>query len=759
MALPVGGTPLQDRYFAHSAEGLPESAWQVLKDHLDGVGALAAEFGRPLGMETAARVAGLLHDLGKYSPAFQARLRGSKTSVDHSTAGAAEILRTAEGPDGMIAQLIAYAIAGHHAGLPDRIGEIGSLDARVAAFAATELDLVWRAEITPQTRDLAPAGLAQPPAKSWEEMAFRLSVLGRMIFSCLVDADFRDTELFYDAIATRRKDRSWPTLAERLPDLLARFDAHMAAKTRTDSLVNQLRGEILVHVRARGSDDPGFFTLTVPTGGGKTLASLGFALNHARAHGLRRVIYVIPFTSIIDQTAAIFKSILGDDVVLEHHSTIGEETRRARESADKLKLAMEDWAAPIVVTTSVQFFESLYASRSSRCRKLHNIAGSVIVLDEAQTLPHKLLAPCVRMLAELTRGYGCSVVLCTATQPALDERHFAKPSPIALPLEGRELAPDPVRLARALRRVTLREAGEMTNADLVAALTDEPRGLIIVNSRKHARELYAEAKATGLGGLVHLTTRQHAADRRAILDEARRRLRAAEPCRVIATSLIEAGVDIDFPRVWRAEAGLDQIAQAAGRCNREGLRDPDASLVTVFKAPAYSIPNEIKGLIGDRSRMRFHADWLSPEAIADYFGEVYWRLGERLDRDGILKMFMLSGVETDFAYRSAADAFRMIESGMLPVIIPPEGDFDKLVQKLSIPEVSSGALARELQSYVVQTPPKAQQILLDCGHVIFAEPKLRGDQFAVLRSGPLYTREVGLVWEEAEYLIQEDSLI
>ena len=760
MANQIHSPPQQARYYAHSAQDLPETAWQELKDHLDGVADMAAAFGGPLNIAAAARTTGLLHDLGKYAPAFQARLRGDTASVDHSTAGAAEILRLTTGQDNVIGQLIAYAIAGHHTGLLDRIGETGTLDARLSHFDASALDPVWRREIGPQAQDLTPSGFAEPRAKSMAELAFRLSVLGRMIFSCLVDADYRDTEAFYSGIEGAKADRAWPALTDILPALQARFDAHMDRMPKSDSGVNRLRGEILTHVRAKAPLAPGFFTLTVPTGGGKTLASLGFALEHARRHGHSRIITAIPFTSIVDQTAAIFKRVLGDDSVLEHHSAIDEEKPPSREARDKLKLAMEDWAAPIVVTTNVQLFESLFASRSSRCRKLHNIARSVIILDEAQTIPLALLAPCVQMLAELVRFYGCTVVLCTATQPALDERQFLKPTLISLPLAGRELAPDPARLARELKRVTLRFAGAMTNADLAAALADEAQGLVIVNSRQHALELYTEMKAARLTGLVHLSTRQHAADRRELLAEVRRRLKDSAPCRVIATSLIEAGVDVDFPRVWRAEAGLDQIAQAAGRCNREGARDPGASLVTLFKAPDYPPPHEIASLIGDMVRTAGkHADLLSPAAIADYFGEVYWRVGARLDEKDILGKFRLSGAQTDFAYRTAAAEFRMIESDMLPVIVPPVGDFESLVQKLSVAEIPSGRLARDLQSYVVQAPPKARQKLIDNGHVVFAAPELRGDQFAVLRTQSLYSRDIGLLWDDAEYLGFENSII
>ena len=555
-------------------QGRDEQHWQPLAEHLrpvaEGAGGRAAK----CGATKAAALAGLIHDLGKYSPTFQRRLEGASLKVDHSTAGAQLAVRlTAKPDDRLIAQVLAHAVAGHHAGLPNTIGDEASLDARLKK-EIDALDPSWRQEIAPVASGLMPS------AMSWGDKgsaAYRLGFFGRMVFSCLVDADFRDTEAFYCAAEGRSIDRDWPQLPNIVDVLIARFDAHMAKVTAVAkaTAVNALRVEILSHVRSRASDSRGLFTLTVPTGGGKTLASLAFALDHARNHGLRRIIYAIPFTSIIDQTADIFRAVLGPDQILEHHSAIEEDQftdRERREQRDKLKLAMEDWAAPVVVTTNVQFFESLFAARPSRCRKLHNIAGSVIILDEAQTLPRPFLAPCVQMLDELARNYGCSIVLCTATQPALDERNFPRDHPMGLPLAGRELAPDPHRLAAELRRVTVRSGTAMDNRDLAEALSDTDQGLIIVNSRKHALDLFQEVREQGIDGLFHLTTRQYANHRREILGKIRQQLKNGQPCRVIATSLVEAGVDLDFPRVWRAQAGLDQIAQAAGRCNREGTR-------------------------------------------------------------------------------------------------------------------------------------------------------------------------------------------
>ena len=362
--------------------------------------------------------------------------------------------------------------------------------------------------------------------------------------------------------------------------LIARFTAHMSAMR--EGQLSQLRSDILNHARSKAALPRGVFTLSVPTGGGKTLTSLGFALDHAKAHGLERIVYGIPFTSIIDQTAEIFRIVLGADTILEHHSGFDplRDLEAEREVRDKMRLAMQDWAAPIIVTTNVQLFESLFANRSSRCRKLHNLVNSVIILDEAQTIPLPLLRPCVAVLDELTCNYGCSVILCTATQPALAAPRFKGGFNLS---PERELAPDPVGLAKKLQRVTFDiHQSKLSDADLVQEIAGVDQALVIVNKRSHALDLYNATKTAGLSGLVHLTTRQTASDRRQILTRIKDDLRNARPCRVIATSLVEAGVDLDFPRVWRAEAGLDQIAQAAGRCNREGLRPVADSIVTVF---------------------------------------------------------------------------------------------------------------------------------------------------------------------------------
>ncbi|NCC23156.1 MAG: CRISPR-associated helicase Cas3' [Alphaproteobacteria bacterium] len=743
-------------YYAHSAENTGDkTAWQLLREHLFETGRLAGAFGSEFGAGNPARLAGLLHDLGKYTEDFQARLEGENIHVDHAAPGAVEVKSLARNPlQAGLAELVSWAIAGHHAGLED----YGKLKDRLAAFPDGKLNECWKKEVATATADLLT--LEFSPGGS-----FPAAFLGRMIFSCLVDADFKDTERFYAKTEGRKIDRDWPDLRREIDALIARFDTFIANKRAEAEAkakffpLNELRARILDHVCAKADMPRGLFTLTVPTGGGKTLASLGFALKHAKAHNLRRIVYAIPFTSIIEQNAAVFRESLqdeGDRYILEHHSSI--ETEKAeekkKEQKNKLRLAMEDWAAPLVVTTNVQFFESLFANRSSRCRKLHNLANSVIILDEAQTLPLKLLRPCMAALDELARHYGVSVVLCTATQPALDKRHFGEGG---LTLEGRELAPDIDQLARVLRRTKIERAEKpVTDDDLVQALQVHDRTMTIVNSRGHALDLFKAAKRAGLSGLVHLTTRQCAVHRREILNEVRAALLDKSPCRLIATSLVEAGVDIDFPRVFRAETGLDQIAQAAGRCNREGRGSPDESIVTVFKPADREPPGEFMALIAAFERIA--ADFapealLSPEAIRAYFQEVYWQKGaERLDEKGILSEFTVGRQELFFNYRTAAEKFRMIEQTMAPVIIPLDGCAREILGRLSSPEVSPKKAMRELQPFIVQIPHKDRAALLESGRADHHYENIWGDQFTVLTDDSLYTKETGLFWEGAEEL-------
>ncbi|TNG92285.1 CRISPR-associated endonuclease Cas3'', partial [Pasteurellaceae bacterium UScroc12] len=420
-------------YYAHSAENQSYEHWQTLASHAHNVGEMAAGFARFFAAGEIARCTGKLHDVGKYSPKFNQRLHGAEKRVDHATAGA----KLAAEKWGLIGKLMAFCIAGHHAGLANGAGEGDNRRTLKDRFALQferdipKLDTVWQQEIH------LPDELAPPSLKpSATQPAFSLAFFTRMLYSCLVDADFLDTEAFYANLENNPAPRgAYPdlnALQQRFDSFIETFRRRIerapknSEEEKRNAELNRLRGEILDYAVQQAALQKGLFTLTVPTGGGKTFTSMAFALEHAKQHGMRRVIYVIPFTSIIEQNAAEFRKAFGDlgeAAVLEHHSTFDDEKLHQKTSKDKLRLASENWDMPIVVTTAVQFFESLFADRSSRCRKLHNISGSVIILDEAQMLPLNLLRPIMAAIDELARNYHCSVVMCTATQPAIHAAH------------------------------------------------------------------------------------------------------------------------------------------------------------------------------------------------------------------------------------------------------------------------------------------------------------------------------------------------
>lgn len=753
-------------YYAHSAGNLPYEHWQTMQSHARNVGGMAAGFAAYFGAQEIARATGLLHDVGKYSPLFDKRLHGDPKRVDHSTAGAKIAV---ERWGVRLGKVMAFCIAGHHAGLANGAGAgdgRSTLQQRLDwQFGADipKLDEVWRQEIDlPET---LPAPSVKPDAG--DHPHFTCAFFIRMLYSCLVDADFLDTEAFYAKLEQRETVRGGhPDLETLRPVFFDFINAFRRRATQApketeeqqrNAALNRLRGEILDYAVAQAQQDTGLFSLTVPTGGGKTFTSMAFALEHAKAHGLRRVIYVIPFTSIIEQNAAEFRKAfgaLGEAAVLEHHSSFDDARLQGENSKDKLRLASENWDMPVVVTTAVQFFESLFADRSSRCRKLHNISGSVIILDEAQLLPLNLLRPIMQAVKELARNYGCSVVLCTATQPAVQSEHgFYKG------LQNvRELAPNPPALFDALRRTSVQHVGVQTDAELLDILSQHEQMLVIVNNRRHARSLYDAAKH--LGGVYHLTTLMCAEHRSQVLDEIRAKLFSGCPCRVIATSLIEAGVDVDFPFVMRAEAGLDSVAQAAGRCNREGKRSSENSFVWIF-APEdkWKAPPELaaQAAVMRLTADSFSDDLLSTQAVAAYFAELYQLKGSELDNKKILKMHNDTGQSLDFPFQTIADKFRMIESHMQPLIIPFDVDAENLINSLHHTD-HIGGLLRKLQLYTVQIPEKALAALYKAGRIEPINEKNLGKQFYTLIGLDLYDEVAGLSWEDTEFL-KGESLV
>ena len=757
-------------YYAHSAQDelgnlLPYEHWQTLQNHASNVGNLAATFAQIFGADEIARYTGQLHDLGKYSLPFQKRLKGEVKSVDHSTAGAKIAV---ERWGNVIGKLMAFCIAGHHAGLANGSGEGDNrrtLKDRLALQFGADipaLDNLWQQEIK------LPQNLSAPPLKAdAHHPFFSYAFFTRMLYSCLVDADYLDTEAFYLKLENKAAERGgYPdlnALQHNFNQFINDFRRRIAeAPKQTEAekrnaALNRLRSEILDHAVEQAAQPQGLFTLTVPTGGGKTFTSMAFALEHAKQHGMRRVIYVIPFTSIIEQNAAEFRKAfgeLGEQAVLEHHSTFDDGKLQNEATKDKLRLASENWDAPIVVTTAVQFFESLFADRSSRCRKLHNIAGSVIILDEAQMLPLNLLLPIMQAIKELAQNYHCSVVMCTATQPAVQaENGFYRGFE-----NVREIAPKPTALFDKLRRTTVQHIGTQTDADLLAKLGEHPQMLVIVNNRRHARSLYDQAKH--LDGTFHLTTLMCAKHRSQKLDEIRGRLKNGEPCRVIATSLIEAGVDVDFPLVMRAEAGLDSVAQAAGRCNREGKRPSENSFVWIFTPEdQWKAPPELaaQAAVMRLTADSFSDDLLSTQAVAAYFAELYQLKGSELDNKKILKMHNDTGQSLDFPFQTIADKFRMIESHMQPLIIPFDVDAENLISSLHHAD-HIGGLLRKLQPYTVQIPEKALAALYKAGRIEPINEKNFGKQFYTLIGLDLYDDVAGLSWEDVEFL-KGESLV
>lgn len=685
-----------------------------MPEHAHGVADLAARFAEAFGASDWARVAGLWHDLGKYHPEFQryiakasgydplAHLEGSPGRVDHSTLGAVHAMDTL----GPLGRVLGYVIAGHHTGLPDfesdDAGESG-LRARIERNRER-----LRAAIEAGIPDdlLRPARPTSGPRGS-------AALWIRMLFSALVDADYLDTERFHDPDRAAARG-SYPGIAE----LYRRFEAFMAKKTAnlgdaSGSMVNRARAEVLRQCREKADRAPGLYSLTVPTGGGKTLSSLAWALGHARAHGKKRVIYVIPFTSIVEQTSDVFRSALGDDAFLEHHTSIEPE----RETAES-RLAAENWDVPLVVTTGVQFWESLFAARPRRARKLHNIANSVVVLDEAQTLPPAFLAPILDAMRQLQEHFGVSFLLCTATQPALEERRGFDWTFRGLK-DVHEIIDRPEALHADLKRVDLHVPVDLrtpvTWQELAKEIGAEPAILCIVNRRDDARELYDLLPPESR---IHLSALMCGAHRSRTLKEVRRRLEAGERIHLVSTQLVEAGVDLDFPVVYRALAGLDSIAQAAGRCNREGR--PERGRVVVF-VPPKPAP---RGLLrqaeegGRQSLEERHPDPLSPERFKAYFRDLYWKQGsEGLDKHRILDLLDHQG-ELKIRFRSAAERFQLIPDEQLPVVVRYENDaLIAEMEALRKRGSEDKSLHRRLQRSMVSIPRHAHGRLARDGKI------------------------------------------
>lgn len=678
--------------YAHTLEGRPPADWQKLEEHLSAVAERAARSGAKFEAADWGRIAGLWHDIGKYSDAFQAYLRSGNDlhsgelagKVDHSTAGAIH----AASRFAVIGHLLAYVIAGHHSGLLDARSDRACLERRLAKRIEP-----WEAPaevVAQEAPDLPPFVAKALGARD----AFAVAFFARMVFSCLVDADFLDTEGFMDPARARHRP-AWP--ASTLFDMEQALDRFVAGLETGTTRVDRRRADVRRACLAAAEEAPGLFSLTVPTGGGKTLSALAFALRHAIEYGLKRVIYVVPFTTIIEQNAEVFRRVMSGlegfpDPVVEHHSDldVGRETTTSR-------LAAENWDAPLVVTTSVQFYESLFANRTRRCRKLHNLARAVVILDEAQSLPVDYLEPCLRALRELTENYGASVVLCTATQPAVRARPDFGPG-----LRGvREVIPDPTGLYRDLKRVAVRFLGLVGDHELADRIRGEKQVLCVVNTRRHARVLYESLGDSDVN--FHLSALMCPEHRKRVLEVIRGRLASAQPCRVVSTQLVEAGVDIDFPVVLRSLAGLDSIAQAAGRCNRNGLLRRGTTFV--FEAEHTSAEQYFAETANCGGQvLPLYEDPISLEAIEHYFRLYYWEQSDRWDTEQIMRQFALNQdreLPFLFSFATVARRFRLIDDETVPVIIP-WGKEGRALRDELMARPPDRLLLRRLQRFSVQ---------------------------------------------------------
>ena len=703
--------------YAHS-NGPDQATWQPLSDHSENTARLASSFALPFGSAASARLLGLCHDAGKSRKDFQSYLRHSNGIEDedpdygphaHASIGACWLWNNAKSL-GSLAKALAYCVAGHHAGLPDWSGggtPNGALSIRLAEDAPILAEIPVREWVSEHESEWLNGRLPQPFLFSRDDSSVSFWI--RMLYSCLVDADFLDTESF---MAPKQAELRTPGAS--LESLAPVFFSHLDAKQSSapDTPVNRLRAEIRVACERAAIEEPGLFSLTVPTGGGKTLSGSAFAFRHALRHGLKRIIYVIPYTSIIEQTADILRGILGESNVLEHHSNFDPD-----KETPQTRLASENWDAPVIVTTAVQFFESLHACKSSRCRKLHNIAESVVVLDEVQLLPSSLLLPCSEAIRQLVSHYRTSIVLSTATQlylPGID------------PASVREIIPPALNLYRRLKRTRIEFPADRfvrrTWKDLAEELSRHEQVLCVVNTRRDCRELFDQMPT----GTIHLSALMCGEHRSRVIKQIKEILNSGASVRVVSTQLVEAGVDIDFPIVYRAFTGLSSIAQSAGRCNREGLRAEGR--VVVFMPPAESPRGELRQSEYALSDLLDRPGGVDPDdarSFPDYFHALHRRaqdLGTSFER--LLGVPVPSEFRNgpanrpgpmQYQFREAAAAFQMIPDQSVSILVRYGGN-DALLNELRVAGPHR-TLMRRLQRYAVGVPRGALPSLIERGFV------------------------------------------
>lgn len=683
-------------FYAHSNDD-DKSKWELLADHLNNVANKMHEFCNEFGFSELGKNAGYLHDIGKYQKSFQDKINGKNIQVEHSICGAKESLNIFTKPcDILSRQIIAYAIAGHHSGLPD---------------CGTETDIEQKptllARLRRKTEDYSAykQDFTLTDIPNWSknfyysninDKSFAFSILTRMIYSALVDADSLETEKYYNNGRERTKNIvDFESLRDKLNQKYNDFNS-------IKSDINTKRTEIKKLCELAAYSDKGLFSLTVPTGGGKTLSSMLFAINHLIKNKHRRIIYVIPYTAIIEQTAKLFKEIFGETSILEHHSNITFEDSENEETPKCL--ATENWDAPIILTTNVQFFDSLFSNKRGNCRKLHNIVNSVIIFDEAQMLPLSYLKPCLRSIDILIRNFKCSALLMSATCP--DFKQYMHSDTKIM-----EINSNFVQHYKDFKRVSAEWIGKKNDEDIINLIDNNLSTLIIVNSRQHARSLFSNL--TNNIKKYHLSTLMTPENRKRVLEYIKFDLAKDIPCIVVSTQLIECGVDLDFATVYRSLTGIDSIVQAGGRCNREGKRknskvyifeanngDPCRGDIPIYKNISRIICENIK---------RNKGDIFDLENIQKYFKNLLEYKDKETDNLKILELFKFSTDNNKkpvlkFDFAECAKRFSYIDdAAKKDILIPYNDEARYLIDEIKKPSYGTDIrkIYRKLGQYTV----------------------------------------------------------
>lgn len=719
------GYTMAEVYIAHISEDGRNS--QLLEDHLLNVAQLAKEFGASIGVPDMAYGCGLAHDFGKYSDKFQKYIRGEfQGKVDHSTAGA-QFLWKRQQEYNIFSLLGSFCIAGHHAGLPDYGGR-GDDDSTGTLLGR------MKKRVLPYEHGLERISY---PNKIDSEVFLKFkndpiagALFIRMLFSCLVDADFLDTERYMLTECVQRGNFSTIKELEGLFFQVLTKKGYFTPK----SDINRKRTKILKKCMNMGMGKPGLYTLTVPTGGGKTISSLAFAMKQAITQKKERIIYAIPYTSIIEQTAEVFEGFLGEDNIIEAHSQI--EYDDSNESMEKKRLATENWDAPLIITTNVQFFESLFANRTSRCRKLHNIANSVIILDEAQMLPVDFLKPVLNTIEALVKYFNCTVILCSATQPHLERNGL-------LSMRPKEIMEDIPELYGFFKRVQFCDEGQLTYQAIGERLRRQNQILCIAGTKAEAGEIYEEIKDEDS---FYLSTNLFPAHRQRVIREIKKRLKTGITCRVVSTSIISVGVDMDFPEVYLELSGLDSLIQGAGRCNREGKRPLKESTAHVFSTEKImgsrfmKQERQIMAIVQQQFK-----DISEPEAIKKYFDELY------KVKDPILDEKKIKELSSEMAFAEIGRSVKLIEDDTKSVFIPYDEEAQIIAEQLRC-GVYTRELMRRAGRYIVNVRSSCAKNSLGMFEKLCTDGYATqlGEDLAILTNMEVYDEKMGFIYKHEE---------